>query len=275
MVAIAAGLFFVIVPVKRAERSQLSGLIVKHTTVQGLRGRKAKISVSVPASSSTFAVVKHAAKTDPDQTGLYESEWYVTSSAPPEAGVLVDFLPDAATARRVLADSVKLLSKPPSLQGESGSTPVAFDIPSVPGVRAVYSKLTAEGQAAGYTYTVDFAYGRAVVSELIVNGLKTVSTTAPAADTRAEYALLQKKEPGLSLVTTHLPVVATIVYLIVALVLAAAAYFLPEWLVAALARRRQRREVRELERSRSQYKARGRRAVRRHRAPAWRQPTRR
>ncbi len=264
-----------IVPVTRAERTRLSGLIVKHTTVQGLRGRKAKISVSVPASSSTFAVVKHAAKTDPDHTALYETEWYITSSAPPEAGVLVDFLPDAATAHAVLADAVKLLDKPPALQGETGSTPVGFDVPSVPGVRAVYSELTAGGQATGYTYTVDFAYGRAVVSELIVSALKTASTTAAVADTRAEYALLQKREPGFSLVTTHLPVVATIVYVIVALVLAAAAYLLPEWLVAERARRRQRRQVRELERSRSQYKARGRRAVRRHRVPAWRQPTRR
>jgi hypothetical protein len=74
---------------------------------------------------------------------------------------------------------------------------------------------------------------------------------------------------------TTTPVVASVVFGVIAVLIAAGAFFVPEWAPHALRRRRARHEAKKLENARSQYRARGRRAVRRHRAPAWRQPGRR
>ena len=129
-------------------------------------------------------------------------------------------------------------------------------------------------KADGYAYTAVFQVNRAVVGEVLAfPTLRPLSDTTKIAD--AEHALLVRTEPSFSMLRTTAPVLASVIWWVVAVLVAAAAFFVPEWAPDVLERRRATHAAKELERARSQYRARGRRAVRRHRAPAWRQPGRR
>jgi hypothetical protein len=268
--------FFVFVRTPHVDRKLLRNLVIDHTATPGVAGRRPAISEPVPSSTSSFPAVKAASKSDPDNVGIYETEWYLTASTPPDAGILLTYLPNESAARETLTDAVKLLSKPPTLQGESATTPQRFSVTSVGGAHAVYSKLTTSaGNAAGYSYSLDFRVGRVVVSELIITKQSSLDTSAAETDAREEATLLERAEAGFTLSSVSTPVTASIVYWVVALVLVAGAFALPELAAAQVQRRHERREQRDNERSRSQYLARGRRAVQRHKAPAWRQSSRR
>jgi len=114
-----------------------------------------------------------------------------------------------------------------------------------------------------------------VIAEVITLPGLIRSTSQATKVAQDEHALLLRDEPDFSMFRTTTPVLASAIFWVIAVLLAAAAFFLPEWAPEALSRRRASHAAKDLERARSQYRARGRRAVRRHRAPAWRQPGRR
>jgi hypothetical protein len=270
--ALAAGGFFLFIPSSHPDDKLVGRLLIAHSAAPGVPS-KASTSEAVPAATSTFKVVKKAEKADPQQTALYERAWYVTASAPPETGLLLELLPDAPSASLALTDSNQQLKKTPQFTGETASKRTRFLVGSVPGARGVSFTLTDDTtkKLAGHSYSVDFRVGRVVISELMVTTRTTPSTSAAIRDVQAEYSVLRRVEPGFSLSPSHLPTVASVVYIVVGALAVAGAFFLPEWALAVRDRRREHREAKERERIRSEYRARGRRAVRRHRAPDWRQ----
>lgn len=274
--AVAGYLFFI--PQTKVDRQQLGSLVISRTAVPGVPA-KARVSQSVDPSRSTFSVTKAAARHDPDHTGLFAREWYVTSGAPPEAGIVIQLLPDDDSARRVAADVVKSLYTLPVLQGETARPAERFDLAGVPGGLAAAFALADSAVPAkgivGYAYKTVYRVGRVVVTELVEDTLPRRSPGPVGADARAGRALLQREEPGFSLIRSHVPSTASIVYGVVALVVVVGAVILPEWVASYRGRRREHREQRARERDREQYLARGRRTVKRGAAPPWAQPKKR
>lgn len=278
VVVLAAVGFAVFIPLSRPDGKLLAKLVIRHTALTEVP-HKASLAESVPPSQSSFAVTRKAARRHPEETGLYAREWYISSSGPPEAGVVLQFLPTVSAARSVFAAVEKELLKAPSLPDETAVSPSAFAVPGVPGARGesfLLDDSTASSKSpVGSSYTTAFRVGRAVVSELMVTTMVTRDTTPIVSDGQASYRLLEKDEPGFSLAVSHIPWEASVIYVGVALVVAALALLAPEWLVGSVRRRRQRHHEREVRRAREQYLARGRRTVRRQRAPAWSQPRKR
>lgn len=268
--------YLLFVRTSHVDHELLRGLVIQRPPVEGLRAHPS-LAESIDPSTSTFKVVKQAAKSDPGSTGIYEIEWTSSSKSLFEAGILFQLLPDSEKAHTALVDSRKQFGSKPQLTGETLSSGTAFGVPGVPGAVATSYTMTSTSSqgASGYAYTVLYQFDRAVVTELIERSGTHIDTSPAISVAQAERSLLASAEPGFSLVHSPTPVISTIVYAVVALALATAAYFAPEWAIAASARRREHREQKERERARSQYRARGRRAVRRHAAPAWRQPRRR
>jgi hypothetical protein len=273
VLAVAGYLLFIRTP--HVEHQLLRNLMVHRLSVHGL---PAAPSIARSASPSTISVpvLRQAAKTDPDHTGVYELAWGLAKKPNAGLGMVLELLPDARDARTAFGTNVKVYVTNLQVSGSTLSERETFSIPSLPQARAESYAVasSATKAAAGYVYAVVFRMDRAVVVELM-RSLGTRSTSDAISVTTAEHAVLQRAEPGFSMVRTPTPVVASVVFWVVAILVAAAAFFVPEWAPDALSQRRARHKAKELENARSQYRARGRRAVRRHRAPAWRQPRRR
>jgi hypothetical protein len=279
VVLVLAGIgFSLFVPQSTPHRPLLGRLLFLHTAGPGVPA-KAAVAQSVPPSESTFAVTRKAARADPNGTGLFVREWYVAANAPPEVGMIVQLLPDAARARAVATKVHDQVSVAPTLQGENAVSPKPFSVPGVANTDGYSFLLNDAVQSSkgtvGAAYKASVRVGRAIVTELMVTTVPSRDLGAIQRDVRDEAALLGRVLPGFSFVRTTTPVVASIVYGVVAAVLAALAVVLPELLVAWWHRRRERRIEREQRRSREQYLARGRRTVKRQRAPAWSQPRKR
>ena len=92
-------------------------------------------------------------------------------------------------------------------------------------------------KADGYAYTAVFQVNRAVVGEVLAfPTLRPLSDTTKIAD--AEHALLVRTEPSFSMLRTTAPVLASVIWWVVAVLVAAAAFFVPEWAPDVLERRR-------------------------------------
>jgi hypothetical protein len=262
----------------RADRHLLGRLVITRSATPGVPAKSA-LAQSVPPSESTFATTRKAAKADPDATGLYAREWYVAANAPPEVGVIVQLLPDPEQARTVLADVRRQLSTAPTLQGETPSGATSFSVPGVVGATgysfALSDSVAPSKGTIGTAYKVAFRVDRSVVTELVISTSPARDLAPVRTDVRNGAALLRHAGPGFSFVRTSVPVLATIVYAVVAVVVALLAVVAPDFLVTWRGRRRERRLEREQRRAREQYLARGRRTVKRQRAPAWSQSRRR
>lgn len=270
VLAVAGYLLFVRTP--HVERQLLGNLMVHRVSVHGL---PATPSVARSASPSTIAVrvLKQAAKTDPDHTGVYELAWGAAKKPNVGLGMVLELLPDATLAQTAFIGNVNVYVTNLKISGSTLSERQAFSVPSVPQARAEsYAVSNSSTKATvGYAYTVVFRTGRAVVVEIMRSLGTTRSTSGTVSVTTAEHALLQRAEPNFSMIHTPTPLVASVVFWAVAILVAAGAFFLPEWAPDAFHRRRTRHEEKVLAAARSQYRSRGRRTVARHRAPAWRQ----
>ena len=268
--------FFVFIPQTKLDRSSMGHLVVAHSAGRGLPA-KASLSQVVDPSTSRFQPAKVAAQRDPDHTGLYAREWYVSPSSPPEAGIVLQVLPDEATARRTEADAARSLSTKPVLTGFTSAAAQPFPVSGVAGATGQAFALSRSGSNAvvGYAYKTLFRAGRAVESELSVSADTTKSLGPIEADVQASARLIEPSVLPASFSRRHLPTTASIVYVVVALVAVVAVVLAPERVVRLVARRREHRHARAEAQARSQYLARGRRAVRGRGAPPWAQPRKR
>jgi hypothetical protein len=87
---------------------------------------------------------------------------------------------------------------------------------------------------------------------------------------RKENALLERSEPGFSLLQTTRPLALSVIYGLITLLVAGLILIAP----GLVRRRRGRRQARRDEQTRYEYRARGGKAMRRRRPPAWAQRAR-
>jgi hypothetical protein len=260
---IAVVLYVAVLPSSHADRSRLADLSIRDPHVSGLK-TKPTTAMSVSAIKDTISTVKKAALRDPSETGVYEVEWEATAgSTISEAGLLVQVLPNVSDAVASIPVAVSVYGKT-----EPGQTLVShFAVAGSQGSGNAYAVKGSSAGATGTLYTAIFRVDRAVVIELGESSSTTLDPMPEQTIATAEAALLASRMPSFSLVTTSRPVWAVVLVIVGGIVIAAGAYFLPEM----AAERRVTRELRARERARSQYRSRGRGAVKRGQAPAWRQ----
>ncbi len=278
VVVVAGVVYAFLIPQTRVDRQLLGRLVITRTATPGVP-RVAQVSVSVQPSESTFATTRQAAKSDPHASGIYGREWYVASDAPPESGLVIQLLPTAAQAARVAQGDRKELKTAPSLEDEAAKSPSLFSVPGVAGAGGAAFVLvdttTSSQPPVGSAYKLEVQVGRVVVSELMVTTSATRDLTPIRTDARREVALLERVLPPFSFAHTSLALLPSLAFLGITVVAVAGVVVVPEWFVSWRSWRRRRRHDRDERRSREQYLARGRRTVRRQRAPAWSQPRRR
>ncbi len=271
VLAAAAACWTAFVATQRVDDGRLAALVVRRPPFSQVRPEPVSAR-SLPASASTVSLVRRAAKTDPAHAGIYEIGWESPPSAKvtTNAGLLVQLLPSRADAARVLAGVRRQYSTRRAVGGDTYARTETFAVPGVPGARgAVYEISSSSTAGSGTADVVTFQVGTAAVLELLQTTGSTIGPSQAVALAQQERARLAKREPGLSLVVTHRPLGATVGLFGGAVVVAAGVAVVPEGVGRWRRRRRQRREEHAHRQALAEQRAVGRRAVKRHRAPAW------
>jgi hypothetical protein len=243
--AVAGALYVPVVRVQKVDRSLMAQLVTP-VPPAGFARRPAAANPVAP-SSSDFPAVKSAGKRSPDATGGYSLEWSETGTND-AASMNISLLPSASDAAKTQQEAKKQYTSSGSLKAESYSYAGSFAVPSVPNASAGFyapSTLTNPPLAV-----VAFQTGRAQVTQFLgVPGAKQAIEAEAASFAKSEYAHLNKSLGGFSLVRTEWPLVSSIIYWAVALLLLAGAIS-----VQPLRRRSQRRRRLAEERARVQHK---------------------
>ena len=252
------------------DTSRLSRLVVEHPGVRGLKPKAAQARV-VPTASSTYPTVKKLGLSDPNETGSFGATWQGPASTRNGATILADLLPTEADAARARAEAAKLDLGAGSFTSVHFTFESHFAVPGVPGSEgSAYSVPASATSTQGNAYTIVLRSGRVVASELVEAGSGGLTRADAVSIARSEHALLQQVEPGFTMQVTTRSLWPSIVYWAVTLVLVALVLTIP----GIVRRSREARGLRRAERARYQYRARGRRTVRRGRAPDWSRPRR-
>lgn len=256
VILIVAGIGYqLFIPITRVDHARISKLVLARPTV----GFKTKPTGSgqVAASSSPFATVKSAAKRSPNSTGSYGIEWAGSGSSSDVASMLVSLLPSGSQAAAVDAEAKGTYLGDQSLASDSYSLEGRFAIPSLPGAdAATFASISPTRRLALVVFRVD----RVVVVEFVqTSGESARADAAVSSLGLAEYQHLHRLGSGFSLAQTSRPLVASLVYSMVAVALAVAAFTTP---VAIRWIRRRRRLARE-KAARREFRQRGRKIVKR------------
>jgi hypothetical protein len=267
---VAAVGYVVFVKSTRIDRSSLSALVIGQTGVRALHSKPVESELVSPQKSA-FAAVKKAAASDPAGTGGYGKEWSGSTASGDAATELVELLPSSAQARLVRAEAQAEYSDASSLKAAHTTVTAHFTVTTVAGAFGVSFATAKSSTTSATTGTaIVFQQGRAVAVEYLQSSTGGLSRTDATTVARAEYALLERNEPGFSMTQTTRPLVLSVVYGLVALLVAGLILFLP----GQVRRRRARRQARLEEQARYEYRARGGKAMRRRRPPAWAQRAR-
>jgi hypothetical protein len=270
VIVVGAIVAVVFVHSTHADSTLLGKLTVSepHTSLLGKRPTQSQAS---DPSTSGLKEVKKAAAEDPTNTGQYLREWAAPKSAQDAAALLVSFLPSEEQAVRANRTATSLYGSTTAL-GTSYTRASQFTVPDVPGSSGTtFAAVTPTSGQANTVYTITFQFGRAAVVEFVDVAQTALSQSDAESLAKAQYSLLRQTEPGFSIARSTWPWLASLLCGVITVVVAAAVFVVPEW----VGRTRDRRVAQAEFRSKSQYRSRGSRAVRRHRAPAWRQPRRR
>jgi hypothetical protein len=270
VVAVAAVGYVVFVKSTRFDRTSLSALVIDRTGLAALKAKPVD-SEFVSPKTSAFAAVKKAAASDPDETGGYGKEWSGSTASGDAATQLVEILPTSAQAAVARAEAEAEYSDATSLKAAHTTVTAHLTVPGVPGAFGVGIATAKSSTTSATTGTaVVFQEGRVVAVEYLqssTGGLTHADATAVA---RAEHSLLERSEPGFSLTTTSRPLGLSMLYGLVTLLAAGSILLVPR----LVRRRRDRRQARREEQARYEYRARGGKAMRRRRPPAWAQRAR-
>ena len=261
VILILAGIgYWLLIPITHVERARLSQLALARPTV----GFKAKPTnaMQVDASSSPFATVKKGGKRSPSSTGAYAVEWAGSGSSSDIATILVSLLPSEADGIAVDREAQQSYLAAQSLQSASYSLEGSFAIHTFPGAKAATFVSTSSTDRKRLAVVV-FRVSRVVVVEIVQKAGPSASAVAASTSLgHAEYRHLVQLRSGFSLVQTSYPFVASLVYWIVAVSLAVAVFCAPVTIGWISRRRRLRREMA----ARTQFRARGRKVIKRQAA---------
>jgi hypothetical protein len=252
------------------DRSSLSALVIERTGVSALKSKPVD-SEFVSPEKSAFAAVKKAGASDPDATGGYGKEWRGSAASGDAATQLVEILPNSAQATLTRAEAEADYSDTTALKTAHTTVIAHFAVPGVADAFGV-SVATAKSKTTSATTgtAIVFQQGRVVAVEYLQSssgGLGRADATAIARD---EHTLLERSASGFSLTRTVRPLALSVVYVLVTLLMAALILTVP----GLMRRRRARRVARQKEQARYEYRARGGKAMRRRRPPAWAQRAR-
>jgi hypothetical protein len=223
VLAVAAVAYAFVVPTGHVVRTRLSRLVLTKSSVAAFD--KAKPQAGQQDDTQTgIAALTTAAKRSPNQTGLYSIEWSPSDNS--GAGIIAFLLPSESDARTALSQIRAQQLGADSYSSNSLSRASTYAVPGVPGsYAAVYRPSAKDAGSPSLAVTV-FRYGRVVaVSEAASPG----STAQSAANTMTtgEYGNLRRVGTGFSLSVTRYPVVATSLWIVGAVVLAAIAAMAP------------------------------------------------
>lgn len=273
LVAALAG-YFAFVPMTVAGDAKLDGLVVQQPGISGL---VPKPSASTDESTvGGLPALAHAGVASPLETGSWSIDWTGSGATQTsaEAYMVLDLLPSAAQARTLRSQLDNAYLGKTTYNGEKFAETATFTIPQAKAAGlassgSAYRRLKSKTLAAAWLTTITEQVGRAVA--LIYVQLPTVDSSASSGLAARELALLERNEPGFTLATTHYPLAASLIWWVVALVLAASAFAGPKLVVAARRRGQARQEALE----RAQFRMRGQKVLRRRGGPQRNAPGRR
>ena len=253
------------------DRKHLSSLVIEHTGVRALKPKPVEAEI-VPPAKSAFAEMKKAAVTDPSQTGGFGKEWSGSTASGDAATQLIELLPTSVQANIVRSEALAEYTDSKALKAADTTVTSRFTLQTVSGAFGV-SFVTAKSSATTATSGTAIVYriGRAVSVEYVQTSTGGLTRADAATIASAEHALLERGEADFTMVVTTRPFWPSVIYALATLVIAGLILIVPGWVV----RRRIRRQARRDAQARHEYRARGGKALRRRRPPAWAQPARR
>lgn len=260
LAGVAIATYLLWIPVHRPDPSKLAAL-ASTSPVAGVRP-PARTLEDDPAKSSLSAVSVAAAST-PGETGSYSVDWH--GAAPvSSASVTLTVLPTTTAAQAALKEAKSSDAGSTSLTsigyGFGGTTRV----PGIPGARGAYYLKGTSPQVKPTTpraAVVVYRLGRVVVGVTVA--AKGVHATATARDlASAEFRHLRSVGADPAIGETHVPVTASILFVLVAVAVIA----LSQMVLGPLSTLGQRRAELRLREERRASLARGSKVVKRHAA---------
>jgi hypothetical protein len=185
---------------------------------------KSPATAEQPASTTQLSTVESAATKSPNKTGVYTISWSPSQTS--GAGVLVFLLPSTAQATAALPQVRAQQAAAGSYTAEGLTRRATFSVASVPGSSGATYTPTSKGSGLGAELSIaTFQYGR------VVGAVEVVGPSATRADSTtiaaSEYNLLRRVEPGFTLKKVTRPVLASSLWVVGAVLLAAIAALTP------------------------------------------------
>lgn len=204
-----------VVPVSHIDRGRLAGLVSVHSGVKEFAGKPTSAGEQQGAAQSGLAALVTATNKSPEHTGVYRAEW----AAPPakDAAEVVAFaMPSAAAAQRLL---VQFVSTELSANAEASASLHRVStgpVPAIPGSSGALFMGSSPAAGSPDLAVVAFRVGTAVAVTEVV----TVSGTQAEARSMAmaQYQHLRAVEPSFTLAVVDHPLLATLVWVVGAVI---------------------------------------------------------
>jgi hypothetical protein len=224
VLVVAAVAYQLVVPTAHVVRTRLARLVVTRPGVAAF-DKTAPQAREQNDTQTGIGALSTAARRSPNQTGLYSIQWSPTQAS--GAGIIAFLLPNDTVASTALSQIRAQQLAAGSYSANSLTRESSYAVAGVPGSSAAIYRPQAKDAASvpGLAVTV-FRYGRVVaVSEAVSVG----STAQPASDsiTVNEYRNLRRLGAHFSLSVTRYPAVATTLWAVAAVLLAAIAALVP------------------------------------------------
>ncbi len=257
VLAVAAVGYQLVVPDVHVERGRLARLVLSKPGVAAFN-KTAPQAGEQDDTKTGVAALTAAAKRSPHQTGIYSIQWVPTQTS--GVGIVAFLLPSDATAATTLAQ-VRVQQESAGSFSSSGLTRTStFTVPAVPGSSgAQYAPSSKAGASLPGLAVSAFRDGRVVA---LVDASTSNSTDKATVDavTTGEYGNLHRLGSGFGLSVTRRPVVATVLWVVAAVVLAAIGALTP-----VVRRRRAEKRRRAYEAEMANRVVVGRRVIVKHR----------
>ena len=213
-----------VIPTSHIVRARLHQLVPAKSGVAAF-DKTAPHSGEQDDSQTGLAAVTTAAKQSPNKTGLYSIEWSPSSSS--GAGAVAFLLPSDATADTALSQLATQQLAAGSYSSDSLTRASTYSVAGVPGSTGALFQPPAKSSATMPSLAVIvFRYGNVVaLSEAAIPGASAQSDATTVA--QADYANLRHVGSGFSLSVTRYPAVATTLWAVGTVFVAALAALLP------------------------------------------------
>ncbi len=259
LVGLAIAGYVLWMPVHRPNPGKVAVLGLK-SAVAGLRAPAKTASVE-PVSGVSLSAVKAAAASTPGETAAYAVNW--SGKAPVTAGSIeLIAMPTDASAKSAQKQALATELSQSSLTDSGYGYGTKTKISGIPGAKAAYylkgtsPTITASTPRAT---VVIYRTGRVIV-DATVDAKGVAATTTARSLASAEFHHLERVGADPVIGETSLPLVASVLYVLVAVAVLAVAEVTPRFVVAA----RHRRHEARLAAARRARVARGSKVVKRH-----------